>query len=147
MPNKKPRYNKNKIKKLKEKIRGIQNRPPQDRSKKPRSNLEIIFADLLDDLQIEYEIEKPLKYLQGYRYYDFYLIDYGILVEIDGDYWHGKVGKQTYVTMMQKKNDYTKNFLAKLRGYELIRIEEKKLLGDYDEIKENISIRVGKNNL
>ena len=48
---------------------------------------------------------------------------------------------------MQKKNDYTKNFLAKLRGYELIRVEEKKLLGDYDGVKESISIQEGKNNL
>ena len=46
-------------------------------------------------------------------------------MEVDGAYWHGDDRKPSYVTMMAKKNDYTKNFLAKMRGYELIRVKEK----------------------
>ena len=68
-------------------------------------------------------------------------------MEVDGAYWHGDDRKPSYVTMMAKKNDYTKNFLAKMRGYELIRVKEKKLIEEYDTIKENISQRVGKENL
>ena len=144
MNKKKPSYNKNKIKKLKERLGQTQDRPPQDRSKRDMSNLEQIFADMLDELNIEWEREKPLKYLQGYRYYDFHLVEHGILIEIDGAYWHGDSGKPSHVTMMAKKNDYIKNFLAKKRGYELIRIKEKELLGNYDLVKENISLQVGK---
>ena len=49
--------------------------------------------------------------------------------------------------MMAKKNDMIKNWLAKKEGYELIRIKEKELIGEYDTIKENLSQRVGKENL
>ena len=147
MSKKKPKYNKHKIKRLKEKIRQSQDKPPMNRKNREMSSLERIFADLLDDLKIEYEREKPLKYLQGWRYYDFHLVGHGILVEVDGAYWHGDDRKPSYVTMMAKKNDYTKDFLAKMRGYELIRVKEKKLIEEYDTIKENISQRVGKENL
>ena len=147
MHKKKPKYNKNKVKRLREKIRQSSDHPPMNRKNREMSGLERIFADLLDDLKIEYEREKPLKYMQGWRYYDFHLIGHGILIEVDGSYWHGDDRKPSYVTMMAKKNDYTKNFLAKMRGYELIRIKEKELTGNYDLIKENISRRVGKQNL
>lgn len=147
MPKKKPKYNKNKVKRLREKIRQSSDHPPMNRKNREMSGLERIFADLLDDLKIEYEREKPLKYMQGWRYYDFHLIGHGILIEVDGSYWHGDDRKPSYVTMMAKKNDYTKNFLAKMRGYELIRVKEKELTGDYDMVKENISQRVGKQNL
>ena len=82
-----------------------------------------------------------------YRYYDFHLIEYGILVEVDGAYYHGERDKPSYVTLMAKKNDMVKNWLAKKEGFELIRIKEKELIGEYDTIKENISQRVGKENL
>lgn len=133
---------------MRRKVKEAKDGLPPNRKAKPMTNLEQLMADMLDDLEIKWEREHPIKYMRGHwRWYDFYLIDYEILIEVDGAYWHGKVGKQSYVTMMQKKNDYTKNFLAKLRGYELIRVEEKKLLGDYDGVKESISVRVGKNNL
>ena len=147
MPKKKPKYNKNKVKRLREKIRQSSDHPPMNRKNREMSGVERIFADPLDDLKIEYEREKPLKYMQGWRYYDFHLIGHGILIEVDGSYWHGDDRKPSYVTMMAKKNDYTKNFLAKMRGYELIRVKEKELTGDYDMVKENISQRVGKQNL
>ena len=102
---------------------------------------------MLDDLKVEYEREKPLKYMMGYRYFDFHLIEHGVLIEVDGNYWHDSRGKPSYVIMMAKKNDMIKNWLAKKEGYELIRIKEKELIGEYDTIKENLSQRVGKENL
>ena len=141
------RYNKKAVERLRRKIREKDTQPPMNRKNRVMSNLERIFADMLDDLKIEYEREKPIKYLQGYRYYDFHLIEYGILVEVDGAYYHGERDKPSYVTLMAKKNDMVKNWLAKKEGYELIRIKEKELIGEYDTIKENISQRVGKENL
>ena len=145
MPKKKPKYNKNKVKRLRQKLSDSQKYPPMNRAKREMSNLEQQVADMLDDLKIEYEREKPLKYLQGWRYYDFNLIDYNILIEVDGAYWHGDIGnKPSYAGMMAKKNDLTKNWLAKKEGYKLIRIKEKQLKEEYDTVVENISSTVGK---
>ncbi len=143
----KKRYNKKAVERLRRKIRDKEARPPMNRKKRPMSGLEQMVADMLDDMGVEYEREKPLKHLQGFRYYDFYLIEHGILIEVDGSYYHDSRGKPSYVIMMAKKNDMIKNWLAKKEGYELIRIKEKELIGEYDTIKENLSQRVGKENL
>ena len=140
----KKRYNKNNIKRMRAKIRGATSSPPRNRSNRPMTYLEQIVADLLDDLKIEFEREKPLKYLQGWRYFDFHLIEHGLLIEVDGAYWHGDNQKPSYVAMMAKKNDMIKNWLAKKEGYKLIIIKEKQLKEEYDTVVENISSTVGK---
>ena len=111
-----------------------------NRAKKEMSNLERMVADILEELKIDYEREKPLKYLKGYRYYDFSLVGHKVLIEVDGAYWHGDVGnKPTYAGMMAKKNDMTKNWLAKKEGFTILRIKEKDLVDNYNQVKENIS--------
>jgi len=140
----KKRYNKNSIKKMKEKLRGAQKHAPRSRSNRPMSNLEQMVADMLDNLDIEYEREKSLAFQNGYRYYDFHLIEYGVLIEVDGEYWHDTKGKPSYVIMMAKKNDMIKNWMAKKEGYKLIRIKEKQLMEEYDTVIENISSVIGK---
>ena len=138
------RYNKKAVERLRRKIRDKDSPPPMNRKNRPMSNLEQLIADMLDDLMIECEREKPLKYLQGWRYYDFHLIEHGVLIEVDGSYWHGERDKPSYVTLMAKKNDAIKNWLAKKEGFELIRIKEKQLKEEYDTVMENISSAVGK---
>ena len=138
------RYNKKAVERLRRKIRDKDTPPPMNRKNRPMSNLEQLIADMLDDLKIEWEREKPLKYLQGWRYYDFHLIEHGVLIEVDGSYWHGERDKPSYVTLMAKKNDAIKNWLAKKEGFELIRIKEKQLKEEYDTVMENISSAVGK---
>ena len=138
------RYNKKAVERLRRKIRDKDTPPPMNRKNRPMSNLEQLIADMLDDLKIEWEREKPLNYLQGWRYYDFHLIEHGVLIEVDGSYWHGERDKPSYVTLMAKKNDAIKNWLAKKEGFELIRIKEKQLKEEYDTVMENISSAVGK---
>ena len=138
------RYNKKAVERLRRKIRDKDSPPPMNRKNRPMSNLEQLIADMLDDLKIEWEREKPLKYLQGWRYYDFHLIEHGVLIEVDGSYWHGERDKPSYVTLMAKKNDAIKNWLAKKEGFELIRVKEKQLKEEYDTVMENISSAVGK---
>ena len=146
MPKKKPKFNKNKVKRLKQKLNSSQKNLPMNRAKKEMTSLERQVADMLDDLKIEYEREKPLKYMQGYRYFDFHLIDYGVLIEVDGAYWHGDVGnKPSYAGMMAKKNDATKNWLAKKDGFKMLRIKEKELSESYNQVKENISSLIKEN--
>lgn len=49
-----------------------------------KSKPHIMMASLLDSLDIKYEEEKQ----EGVFSYDFYLIDKGIYIEVDGDYFH-----------------------------------------------------------
>ena len=138
------RYNKKAVERLRRKIRDKESNPPMNRQKRPMSSLEQVVADMLDDLKIEWEREVPLKYLQGYRYYDFRLIGYNVMIEVDGSYWHGERDKPSYVTLMAKKNDMIKSWLAKKEGYELIRIKEKQLKEEYNAVVENISLVTNK---
>jgi very-short-patch-repair endonuclease len=141
----KKRYNKNNIKRMRKKLRDGQDLPPMNRKNRPMSNLEQMVADILDGLKVEYEREKPLKYINGYRYYDFCLFEHGILIEVDGEYWHAKRGKPSYTILMAKKNDYVKNWLAKKEGYSLIRIKESQLKEEHSLIGEIISEEIKKN--
>lgn len=59
------------------------------------------------------------------KYYDFYLKDYNILIQVDGTYWHGKGLKNQQRNLIQKKNaanDLLKDRLAKIRQIPLYRI-------------------------
>ena len=138
------RYNKKAVERLRRKIRDKSSRPPMNRTKRPMSNLEEMVADILDNLKIEWDREHPLKYMQGWRYYDFHLLEYGVLIEVDGSYWHGERDKPSYVTLMAKKNDMIKNWLAKKEGFKLVRIKEKQLTEEYSTVVENISLVIGK---
>ena len=142
---KKKKFNKKSVERLRRKLRDNNPSPPMNRAKREMSNLERMVADMLDDLKIEYEREKPLKYLKGYRYYDFNLIDYNILIEVDGAYWHDSQGKASYAILMAKKNDVTKNWLAKKEGFTMLRIKEKELTEEYNQVKENISSLIKEN--
>lgn len=101
------------------------------RSKRPHpkygtSKLETIFEnDILKKLKVEYTKQFYAKDIK--RYYDFYLPELQVLIEVDGDYYHsyGKVYEE--MTPMQKKNhrvDEIKNEWAAIHGYALIRIWE-----------------------
>ena len=110
-------------------------RKPSTKKKKlyGTSKLEEDFArDFLDKLKLRYIYQ--FKTNIG-RWYDFYLTDYRILIEIDGGYWHSdpRIVKEDKLTPTQKHNkrvDEDKNRWALLHGIPLIRIWEK-------DIREN----------
>jgi very-short-patch-repair endonuclease len=87
------------------------------------SSLETEFED--------YVLKKlGYKYVAQYRvatkYYDFYIPDYKLLIEVDGDYWHGNTKKP--LNDMQKKNkinDFIKDKIALLNNLGIIRFTEK----------------------
>ena len=100
------------------------------RSKKPHpkygtSKLEKKFAkEFLEKLGVKYEEQFEAKDIK--RYFDFKL-DGRILIEVDGDYYHGYGKVHEEKTPMQKKNarvDEIKNKWAHSNGYKLIRIWE-----------------------
>jgi G:T-mismatch repair DNA endonuclease (very short patch repair protein) len=124
------------------------------------SGLELKICEFLDLLDITYtrqfKIKKPKeqqgKYNNKFYFYDIYLNDYNIILEINGDYWHANpqkyqandiisyiYGAKTAQDIWNRdkiKNDYAIN-----NGYKLIIIweneirEKQMLMKTDDEIK------------
>ena len=63
------------VRRMRKKLHAGKASAPMNRSNRPMSNLEQQIADMLEGEGIDYEREKPLKYMAGWRYYDFCLID------------------------------------------------------------------------
>ena len=123
-----------------------------ERSKKPHpkygtSKLEKKFAkDFLKKLGIKYQEQYYAESIK--RYYDFYLTDYKVLIEIDGDYYHGYGKVHEEKSPMQKKNervDNIKNEWAGMHGIPLIRIWEHDINKTPEKVmnflKERLDIR------
>ena len=74
--------------------------------------------------------------------YDFKIKDTNILLEIDGDYWHGgpSLDKHFFKLEEVKQNDLFKDQLAKDNGFRLIRIWESEIYKDPDVILKTINI-------
>ena len=97
-------------------------------------------ALMLQGEGVEWLREHPLPYTKGHwRYYDFYLPQHKLLIEVDGDYWHNSQGKPSWVIMAAKKNDMLKNWIAKKEGYRLIRIREKEIQENFSLVRERIT--------
>lgn len=120
------------------------------RSKKPHpkygtSKLEKKFAkEFLDKLGVKYEEQFEAKDIK--RFYDFYLNDYRVLIEIDGDFYHGYGKLHEEKSPMQKKNarvDEIKNKWAALHGIPLIRIWEHDIKENPKKVLEMLRERLG----
>ena len=59
-------------------------------SNKKMTYPEKVAADWLDSKQIKYIYQYKTKFGSKSRYVDFYLEDYKLYIEIDGEYWHKK---------------------------------------------------------
>lgn len=92
------------------------------------SKLEEDFAkDFLDKLGVEYQYQFEAKDIG--RFYDFYLPKSNLIIEIDGDYWHGNPEKygenelKRHQIRAQRVDEY-KNKWALLHGIPILRIWE-----------------------
>lgn len=130
---KKNRKNANKgiTKKRKKMPRDARGKVIREHSKFGTSKLEQDFArDFLDKMKVNYIWQFEAKDIG--RFYDFYLPDSNILIEIDGDYWHVNPKKydandRDSLTPTQKKDmrvDELKNKWALLHGIPIYRIWE-----------------------
>lgn len=94
---------------------------------------------LLKKLDVKYESQKIL----GDFIYDFYLPEYKLLIEVDGDYYHGHPEKYELneLNAMQrriKQNDIMKDKLAKGLKYGLLRFWECDINENEEDIKTKI---------
>ncbi len=112
------------------------------RKNKKRTSAEQMMIQILNELMIEFEVEFPIVFASSYKLFDFKINGKDILIEVDGDYWHGNQEndriKINYMHLKNKKNDMLKNIIAKKKGFKLIRVWETDLQDKYDEIKQMI---------
>ena len=120
------------------------------RSKKPHpkygtSKLEDKFAkEFLDKLGVKSERQFLAKDIK--RYYDFYLPDIRVLVEVDGSYFHGFGKIYEEMSPMQKRNhrvDEIKNQWAAEHGIPLIRIWEHDINDNPGKVMEMLKKELG----
>ena len=104
------------------------------------SKLEDKFAtEFLDKLDVKYEKQFHAESID--RYYDFYLPDWNLLIEVDGDYYHSKGLVYEDMSPMQKRNnrvDKLKNEWAVLNGYNLIRVWESDINKNATKLMEKL---------
>jgi len=84
---------------------------------------------ILQELGIKYVTQKEV----GGKFYDIFIPSKNLLIEVDGDYWHGKDIEFTERNEIQRKafiNDITKDGIATLYGYKIIRIWESEITKD-----------------
>lgn len=109
------------------------------------SKLEEDFArDFLDKLGLKYvyQFETDIG-----RWFDFYLPEHNLLIEIDGSYYHSdpRLIKESEMNPMQKRNkrvDKHKDEWALMHGIPLIRIWEKDIRENPNQVMEILKKRL-----
>lgn len=107
------------------------------------TSIEIKMASILDNMNIKYEKQKSLKYWL----FDFYLPDYKVYIECDGDYWHGNPDKYKEFSQLQKQNinrDKVKNSYCKNHEINLIRFWENDINNNTKHVVEEIKRRLNR---
>lgn len=116
------------------------------------TDIEKIFKNYLDELGIPYqfkfriynESKKPF----WYREYDFLILESNILIEVDGDYWHGNPNTFKVLNECQietKNKDKIKQKFAEDMGFEVIRFWGSDVKNDPNLVKEILFSKI-KNN-
>ena len=104
-----------------------------------KTGIEIIIEDFLKEENINYKYSFILKK----RQYDFLLNDYNIIIEADGDFWHGNQTIDKFKILserqiLKQKDDRIKDILAKENDYDIIRFWENDIHNNFEDIKNKI---------
>lgn len=108
-------------------------------AKKLRSKMtapEKKVGSLLQEMGMIHDSQKVL----GGFIYDFCIPEHKILIEVDGDYYHGNPDKYdkedlNHLQKKIKRNDIEKNIMASGHNYKLLRFWECDINEDIDKVK------------
>ena len=99
---------------------------------------EVLMIELLESIKVKFETQKIV---HG-KIFDFYIPEKNMLLEVDGNYWHGYGLKLEEMNDIQKKsykNDKQKEIFAKGLGYNILRVWEHELQDElYEDTKERL---------
>ena len=125
-------------------LSGLENQNvPKKRKKRKRkpgkgskdTSPELLTQKYLRELGIKFTTQYEL----SGKFYDIYIPSKNLLIEVDGDYWHGKDIDYPDKSKMQKRsfvNDRTKDGLATINGFGIVRIWESEIT--LEKVKELI---------
>lgn len=137
------------LKKIDKKVSNKSKQPKTNRRKHKEygtSKLEERFAhNFLDALDVRYVYQFKAESIG--RYFDFYLPDHNILIEVDGDYWHSYNVLEEQMTPTQKRNrrvDEQKNHWALSNCIPLYRVWEHEINKHPEKVKERLKDILGK---
>lgn len=101
---------------------------------------EIKIRDFLSDNNIDYTYQYFIIENGICKSYDFKINNVPLIIEVDGDYWHGGPGVETYFFNVNetKQNDLLKDELAKTRNIKVLRIWESEIKKDFESVKHKI---------
>jgi very-short-patch-repair endonuclease len=102
----------------------------------------------IENFLISENIKHTYSFILNQRQYDFYLPDSKLLIEADGDYWHGNPSIYENLTerqLIKQKDDKIKDRIAIENGYKILRFWEFDINNNFDLIKNKINDFHGKN--
>jgi len=109
------------------------------------SKLEIKFAkEFLEKLGIKYVYQYKAESIG--RYFDFYCVDANVLIEVDGDFFHGRNLVYEEMSPMQKHNKFVddiKNKWALSNCIPIIRIWEYDINKNPEKVMDLLRTRIG----
>jgi very-short-patch-repair endonuclease len=92
-------------------------------AKRSMTDIEQLVALMLDQVNIPYYSQFFIVHDEETYAYDFKLKELSILIEVDGDYWHGGPSTNNHVPFVQdvKEKDILKTEIAEQHGYTVLR--------------------------
>lgn len=105
-----------------------------------KNKLEARFCEILDDLDIPYTFQFFLTEDGVCKSYDFKITGKNILIEVDGDYWHGNPNTESHWHCVEevKANDHFKNGLAISNGFEVLRFWEQDIYHNEEQVRAKL---------
>lgn len=98
---------------------------------KSRTTIEVTVLSALKESGVQFIDQKGFN---GF-FYDFYLPDQKVLIEVDGCFWHGCVTCGFVGSPTKVRNDAAKNQLAHELGMTLLRLQEHKINENPDYVR------------
>jgi len=98
------------------------------------NKVEKLVADILDENNIKYYFQYFITKDKICKSYDFKIKDKPIIIEVDGDFWHGGPGTTSFWKDVDKvkENDKIKENMADERGIKIIRFWQSELKNNTD---------------
>jgi very-short-patch-repair endonuclease len=110
-----------------------------------KTDIEKIFELILEEFEIPFQCKFRIydkeKVNFWFREYDFLILNTNVIIEIDGDYWHGNEDIFEELTDFQKSvqvNDKIKENFANTKGYEVVRFWGSDVKNNTQEVKNRV---------
>lgn len=115
-------------------------------AKRSMTDIEQKLANMLDMLNIEYHNQFFISVDGDTVSYDFKLKEYPVLIETDGDYWHGGPSVDIHVPFVNEvtEKDRLKDGMAAQRGYKVLRFWGSDILNNPQQVITQLLAEINK---